>query len=262
MSARTCPNCGHPLSANAHFCVNCGQAVPEVIPEIAAEHVPWRAMEGIGIFLIAFVAFVVLTLPLSLIIQNTDTVIGIGILLNEVLLFVTTVVWVRKVHGTGVRALGFRGVSSADVGIGFGIGLAGVVTSAIVTGILVAIIQNITNTPVEAPQQIPLEHAPSAALLVIIGIGTVVCAPIAEETFFRGFVFQGLRKWMRAVPAIMTSAVFFSVVHLIPLILLPIFVLGVLLAGLLERRGSIVPAIVAHATFNTVGFVFGYVLRK
>ena len=86
-------------------------------------------------------------------------------------------------------------------------------------------------------------------LLVALG----VIAPIAEEIFFRGVIYAGLRKRLPVVPALVLSSALFASAHMDSMRLLP-FVLGVVAALLMEFTGSLVPAILAHMGVN-IGFV-------
>jgi membrane protease YdiL (CAAX protease family) len=263
MGARACPNCGHPLSTNARFCVNCGQTLPDEVQVAVAERerVPWRASEALGVFLIVFVATAIAELLLAIFIPN-DKVVVVGLMLNEALLLGTLLTWVRRRHGVGLRELGLRDVTASNVGAGIAVGIAGLLLAQIVGTIVVNVAQNVAGHAIEQPKQIPLQNSPSTAMLVLLGVSVIVFAPLAEELFFRGFLFRGLRNWMRAGPAIVLSAAIFAISHVVPLVILPIFALGMLLAGVVERRGSLVPSMVAHATFNTFGFVVGFVLKK
>lgn len=96
-------------------------------------------------------------------------------------------------------------------------------------------------------------------LVVMLAILTVV-VPIAEETFFRGFVYRVLRERWGVAVGVLASASFFGVVHLEPVHFLPIFVLGVILAYSLERTRSLLPAIAVHAVNNLVA-VFAVLYR-
>ena len=86
-------------------------------------------------------------------------------------------------------------------------------------------------------------------LLVALG----VIAPVAEEVFFRGVLYAGLRKRLPVVPAVVLSSAAFVAAHMDSMRLLP-FVLGVIAALLIEFTGSIVPAVLAHMGVN-IGFV-------
>ncbi len=84
-------------------------------------------------------------------------------------------------------------------------------------------------------------------------LGAMV-APIAEEVFFRGFLFAGFRQRFPFWIAAWGSGLIFAVVHLVPGAILPIAVLGFLLAWLREQTGSIWPSIVMHALNNVLYF--------
>ena len=69
--------------------------------------------------------------------------------------------------------------------------------------------------------------------LVIVAV--VILAPIAEEIFFRGVVFNALlreggRRW-----AFIGSSALFAIIHVSLVALLPIFLLGLALAWIYQR---------------------------
>jgi membrane protease YdiL (CAAX protease family) len=80
----------------------------------------------------------------------------------------------------------------------------------------------------------------------------VVVAPIAEETFFRGFVYGWMRRHLNVPLAAVLSGLFFGAVHGEPVILLPLAILGALLALLYEYSGSLIPGVIVHAGFNLI----------
>jgi membrane protease YdiL (CAAX protease family) len=85
--------------------------------------------------------------------------------------------------------------------------------------------------------------------LVAVSFLAVLVAPACEEYIFRGLIFQGLRRSMGALPAILLSAAVFSVFHP-PLAALPVFVLGVIAAWARERTGYLLAPILIHAIYN------------
>lgn len=217
--------------------------------------VPWRAREAILIFLLHILLAAVFTVPAALAMEDQDAATAVAILVTEIMLFATTVVWVRARYGLGLRALGFTGLTGKNIGIGLGVGVAGLLASLIIGGALTVIIESITGGPPPDPNQIPLIDEPTGAVLWLVGISVVLLAPLAEEAFFRGFVYGGLRRWAKVTPALLWSAVIFAIPHIEPIVLPAIFVLGIFLGWVVERRRSIVPAIVAHMAFNLFGFI-------
>jgi membrane protease YdiL (CAAX protease family) len=89
------------------------------------------------------------------------------------------------------------------------------------------------------------------------GLLIVVIGPIAEETFFRGFLFGSLRASMPMWPAALLSGALFGLIHLstgefslVP----PLTLLGILLAWLYARTDSIWPSIAVHCINNAAAF--------
>ena len=95
----------------------------------------------------------------------------------------------------------------------------------------------------------------SALLAALAGIFVIAIAPVAEEFFFRGFIFQALRRswgvWL-AAPA---SGLIFGAVHFELDKLVPLAILGTALAYVLHRTRSLFPCIMLHALNNTVAFI-------
>ena len=116
---------------------------------------------------------------------------------------------------------------------------------------------------------------PLGVLALIFVVGVV--APVVEELFFRGLLFEGYRKrrnlrWLELLlpagrrpdttsprwnlwVAIIFSSAIFSAVHF-QLILVPaLFAVGVVLAVMTHRTRRLGPAIWAHAAFNSTTLV-------
>jgi membrane protease YdiL (CAAX protease family) len=93
---------------------------------------------------------------------------------------------------------------------------------------------------------------------LLISFAAAVLAPIAEEIYFRGYVFRAYLDQKGPVQAYVFSSLLFALVHLNLPALLPIFVVGLFLAFLYHRTGSVFPGIVAHAFNNAVAFVVLY----
>ncbi|MGC8786627.1 MAG: CPBP family intramembrane glutamic endopeptidase [Anaerolineae bacterium] len=107
------------------------------------------------------------------------------------------------------------------------------------------------------PDMLPLFGKGIGGLFLAILAGGVV-APIAEEIFFRGYLFAGLYKLLGRRRAALLSAALFALAHILPTSWPPIFVLGLLFALLYEQTGSIWPSVIVHAAMNTLAFLFTY----
>jgi uncharacterized protein len=93
---------------------------------------------------------------------------------------------------------------------------------------------------------------------VVAGFLIVCVAPLTEEVFFRGFMFNGLRRGTSFVVAALTSAGIWGLFHYTGPetwgVVLQLGVFGIALAWLYERTGSLYPTIAVHAFNNAVAF--------
>jgi uncharacterized protein len=112
-------------------------------------------------------------------------------------------------------------------------------------------------TPDEQDIVTDLKAEDSLSVLVGFGFLTCVVAPVAEEFFFRGFMFRVLAERTNvALGSIITGAVF-GLVHLpsgdlIGVLVLSLF--GVALCLVLWRTASLLPCIMLHAFHNSISF--------
>jgi membrane protease YdiL (CAAX protease family) len=113
----------------------------------------------------------------------------------------------------------------------------------------------------DAPEQETDELFKSPSLLPLVGFAVVIVAPIAEEIFFRGFVFAGMVRPFGPIPAMLVSGLIFGMFHVTNVetigLVLPIGAIGALFAWLYYRTGSLWIAIATHMLFNLVGFALG-----
>ena len=84
----------------------------------------------------------------------------------------------------------------------------------------------------------------------------VVLAPIAEELFFRGFLFGGLRRRLSFVPAMLITSVLFGLAHGQLNVGLDTFALSLVLCFLYEGTGSIWTSMALHMIKNGLAFSF------
>jgi membrane protease YdiL (CAAX protease family) len=93
---------------------------------------------------------------------------------------------------------------------------------------------------------------PSIVIAVLAVLMIALLAPVAEELFFRGFVFAGLRTRWSLWPAAITSGLIFGSVHAPTGIttVVPLAALGVALCWLYDRTGSLWPCVIAHMINN------------
>jgi len=83
-------------------------------------------------------------------------------------------------------------------------------------------------------------------------LSLVFVAPFAEESLFRGALEETLAMAFNPIIAIPLSALSFSISHGVWSMLLVYFIAGVMFSVLSYKSRSLLPAMVAHATFNTL----------
>src|SRR3989304_2263764 len=106
----------------------------------------------------------------------------------------------------------------------------------------------------EPSGNIPDEAFDSVPLTVLVGILSLALAPVMEETFFRGFLFGGLRgRWGFFFAALFTGFLL-SLAHIDPLAFIPFTAVGMIFAWGYVYSGSILAGMIAHLLFNSISF--------
>jgi uncharacterized protein len=84
-----------------------------------------------------------------------------------------------------------------------------------------------------------------AALIAILG-------PFFEEVFFRGFIYQAVKRQWGVLRGMVVVSVIFALMHAHWVAFLPIFGLSMMLCLIFETTGSLTPGILMHMTHNMV----------
>jgi membrane protease YdiL (CAAX protease family) len=141
-----------------------------------------------------------------------------------------------------------------------GIGVAAGVGIIVVSSILELVLRQLGVMQTQMEMFAPVQQAPIPQFLVL-AVVVAVFAPIAEEIFFRGYVFSAYRNQKGLWQAFLFSSVIFAVVHLNLPAVVPLFVVGIALAGVYYITGSLVSCMVAHGVNNAVGILLLYLSR-
>ena len=107
----------------------------------------------------------------------------------------------------------------------------------------------------------PAEQAIALLDPWLVTVAIVVFAPIAEELFFRGIVFNAWLREAGRTWAYIGSAALFAAIHLSLESLLPIFLLGLALAWVYQRTGNLIAPITMHATVNGISVAIALAVR-
>jgi membrane protease YdiL (CAAX protease family) len=122
---------------------------------------------------------------------------------------------------------------------------------------LTAIYISLVGQPDQQELTRDLREEESLSALIAYGVLLAFVAPLAEELFFRGFVFGVLREKIGVVWGVLATGVVFGLVHVAgsPIETVGVLIiLGCLLCVLYLQTGSLVPCIALHAINNSISF--------
>ncbi len=182
--------------------------------------------------------------------------------------------------GYSLVPLGFsrpRGGILAGIGVGMAAGVFVILLSFVVNPLSVLVLERLgysAESTVQRPFMQGLtgwvRESPGIAVPVIILV-VVFFGPAVEELVFRGAVFNGLYRLGARISArligkegsvtspakslfvfsALASSVLFALLHLEPVLAPVLVMLAMALCALFRRTGSLLPCLVAHATFNS-----------
>ena len=137
----------------------------------------------------------------------------------------------------------------------------------LIFGILVYILLNVLNIKPPPQPIVGLFLAEkNIALVLISSIIAAVFGPIIEEIFFRGVMYNAVKRKFGVFVGILITSVLFSFLHTHAMTyflvgFIPIMILGMALAYLYEKTGSLIPSITLHIMNNMGSVVMVFLFR-
>ena len=134
---------------------------------------------------------------------------------------------------------------------------AGPCSAFIAFWVLTAIYISLVGEPDQQELTRDLREEESLSALIGYGVLLAFVAPLAEELFFRGFVFGVLREKIGVVWGALATGLVFGLVHVAgsPIETVGVLIiLGTLLCVLYVQTGSLLPCIALHAINNSISF--------
>jgi membrane protease YdiL (CAAX protease family)/ribosomal protein L40E len=267
ISALICQRCGATVPVGASFCQNCGATLEAARPQ--ADRAPWTPADifkAIGIIIAVLIGTSIPFSIIALVIAGDEdieqdplalTVVLAASVFLEIGLLWTAVHFSVQKYRLPWSALGLRrpqrGGFWLTVGLAFGLVIGGLIISYAYFGVLSAV-------GIEPDTEIE-ETFQSPGPLIVLAVLSLFFAPFAEEIFFRGFVFGGLRgRWGVGWAALASGALFAlahignpGTIYLLP----PVAAIGALFALGYAYSGSIFTSILAHFLFNLFALAAG-----
>lgn len=93
---------------------------------------------------------------------------------------------------------------------------------------------------------------------IALALFALTVAPVAEELWYRGFVFAGIRRSLGPRAAVVLVGLWFGLIHApeyagAPFGILSLCAMGIATTWIRERTGAVGPCIVVHFAHNAVG---------
>lgn len=241
------------------------EPVPE--PDSGSSDAPWTIsdiLKGIGVVILGIIVVsVVAAIAGAVVADSIDDIEDDPVALTVVLAFSIPleiaffgVAWlfaVRK-YNLSLASLGFRTPERRSYSLTAGMLGGSLAIIWVYFGVLALF-------GIEPEADLPEEVFENPGPIIAVAVLSLGFAPVMEETFFRGFVFGGLRRPWGLVLAALGSGLLFGVAHLgnpgtfyvVP----PISLVGALFAWGYHYSGSLYPSIGAHFLFNLFSFSVG-----
>lgn len=125
----------------------------------------------------------------------------------------------------------------------------------------IQVLQAVGLEPAEQLALVALRNSGTMAQLVIMGLVTILLAPVAEEILFRGVIYPAARQYGFRRAALWGSSILFAAIHFNLAAFGSLLLLALLLVWLYEKTGNLLAPIVAHVAFNAINFVLFFVLK-
>jgi hypothetical protein len=172
---------------------------------------------------------------------------------DSALLAAIPLYFVRVRYQENVSEMGLHG-ESLHRNLVLGV-VAGLIIWPVLAALDVAMSWVVGEGSIAQPLLSRLDTAKNASDYIAVFASGVLLTPVAEEIFFRGFVYHLLRKQHRLIFSIVLTNLLFFVVHVSPWWFIQIFSVGVLLTLVYEYSRSLVRVIIAHAVINGTSLV-------
>jgi membrane protease YdiL (CAAX protease family) len=115
------------------------------------------------------------------------------------------------------------------------------------------------NIPGFGEQQDYLQYFGQDKYSIIISIVSVaIVAPIIEELFFRGFIFNSLQKVYSPNLTNLVASLIFACIHLQFNVIIPLFILGYIIGHIRIKTNSVIPCITFHIINNSLALFAQY----
>ena len=225
--------------------------------------VPWRISDVVkaiaALFLIFFPGFLISLLPFGggRLSSAEPFISGVIMALTEGVLILLAWYFGTRKYRAHFSELGFNSFKVLNSLVKGAIWLSVIKVITIIYGLLAILVFGL-KPPEELVQGIPDIFGRGISGVILAVFVVAVVAPVAAETFFRGFVYPAFRKRYGVWAGIFISSTIFALFHTRLWLIVPVIVMGAVLAYLYEEEKSLGPPIVLHSLNNLLSVVIIY----
>jgi membrane protease YdiL (CAAX protease family) len=176
--------------------------------------------------------------------------IGLTVAAEGVLVAVL-LICLPRVSRLSLRELGYRLPAGRD----FLIAAGGAIAMAIVADGGSAVIQSALHVKHDQTSVAMVRAVHDPALLAAFAIFACVVAPFMEETIFRVFLFNAVRRYVGFFVGALVSGVCFGLAHGDLVAAIPLMCAGFVLAAVYNTTRNAFASMLTHGLFNTLTFV-------
>jgi uncharacterized protein len=235
---------------------------------------PWGITEIMVVLLIALILLLVISLANGLLLSalgvdiddaESDPIGGPMLLIGQALIDLavvgTAAAFSLRKYKLSPRAWGLRQERPVNIPFSMAVLLASFAALAIYAGVT----EVLGLEDLKPQENVPEGFFEHRVIVPFTFFLVVIVAPLAEEMFFRGFVFNGLRRRLTTIGAAALSGLLFAGIHVsgsdyIGLVI-PFTIIGFMFAMLVARTGSLWNSILVHFSFNLISFTANLIDR-
>ena len=222
---------------------------PVFTPETKKYSVKWKYMDNwIGVVLLIVIDLTVFLITLQ---SSKAKLAQSALIVLLELAYLLPVIFIFAWRRIDWKAIGFGKFDLNTLGLG-----CGLLVGAYILIILHNLLLFALGVDTQGEEIVKVFKGLNSPIWFFI-VGAVI-APFVEETFFRGFLFQGFRERYGWKVGIVLSSAIFAAAHLDLVALIPTFILGSVLAYVYHRSNSVWPGIFLHFLVNAFGLGGAY----
>ena len=170
--------------------------------------------------------------------------------------------FLREHHLSWAEGFGLKNNPGQALLLGACIGLCSLPVIWTLQAISAALLERLSFHPQEQETVSLLRAADAWSSRILMGIATILIAPVAEEIIFRGILYPAVKRAGYPRVALWGTSILFGLIHVNLGTFVPLTFLAILLVYLYEYTGNLLACITVHCVFNAANFVALYLYQK